>query len=126
MSFEAAVRSRLKTALSGITSEVHWDHRPQSSSFPAVVLQDWFGSRDKHMKGVTGTQRQMVQVDCFAESATQAIALRNAAIEALEPPATVGGVNFQSGIAEMRPSPPRNTSTGTIHRRIFDIELWFN
>lgn len=129
MSFESALRSRLKndaTVAGLVGSRVYWRKRPQGSAYPAIVLTPWYGTRDKHYGAVMGTQRRIVQVSVFADNDTEAFSIRDAAILALEEPATVGGIDFQGGTAELRPGRVDDSGTTIVAQEIFDIELWFN
>lgn len=129
MTFETALRTRLKNDATVNTltgGRIYWRKRPQTSAYPSIVLTPFYGSRDKHMGGVIGTQRRVVQVSVFATSDTDAFAIRDAAILALEEPATVSGFEFQGGTAEMRQGRVNDTGTPIVSQEIFDIELWFN
>ncbi|GLT01804.1 hypothetical protein GCM10007897_32020 [Sphingobium jiangsuense] len=97
MDFQAGLLARLLAdpAVSGIAgTRVHWLDRPQAEALPAISLQVISDPRPQHLKGFDGARDTTVQVDCWAASYGEALALARASIAALAPPATISGKRF--------------------------------
>lgn len=126
MSFETALRSRLKddAGVAAITSQVDWTVRPQASSFPAVVLTNIADQRDQHFQGFAGFRPTRVQIDCYAATKAVAVSLREAVLAAVVPAATKGGVTFLRSFVNTVLDRGDQTETGFIHRELIDLTIW--
>lgn len=122
MTFETALRSRLKTALPGVT--VVWDARPQASDYPALVLEMAAGARARHYGGTMTTQGDRVQASVFAMTQKEAKTLRDTAMTVLEGAGTEGGITFQGGFVNFYASRSTDTNTATIYSEIIDATIW--
>ena len=125
MSFEADYRTKVKAAVSGLTSNVNWTVRPERSAWPAVVLQVVSDDRSQHMGGFNGFYATRVQIDCFATSRTGAIALRDAVLAVVDA-GTVGATQFLRSFVNNVFDGGQNTSTGFVHREVVDLTVWHN
>jgi hypothetical protein len=77
------------------------DELPQNPPYPAVVYQMISGPRGYNMDGRVGTTRFRFQVDCYAETASGAKALRDACL------ADLSGFPVEQGHSGLIPiSPP--------------------
>lgn len=73
------------TGVSAIAgTRINWKRNKQGAANPRIRLRLVSEPRDYHLKGRTGLLYARVQVDCFADSYTQATALRAAVIAELE------------------------------------------
>lgn len=129
MPMETALRSRLKddAAVAALAStRIDWGVRPQGSPLPAIVLTNVFDDRSQHMAGFDGFRTTRVQIDCYAASKADAVALREAALNAVVPAATKSGVTFlrAQGISVLDRG--EQAETGFIHRELIDLQLWHN
>lgn len=89
MSFEAALRARLKAAVSGVAIE--WERR---RDYPCIVLSIVTQQIGRHMTGNDGQRRPRVQADVYALDNVTKVALRDMVVAAITPPAVVDGVRF--------------------------------
>ncbi|WP_260928216.1 DUF3168 domain-containing protein [Novosphingobium sp. 9] len=124
MSFETALRSRLKALPALAGAFVEWDVRPQASSYPAVVLETIGGERAQTMAGLQQTNRDRIQFNCFAMDKVSAVALREAVIATVADPAIVEGIEFQRGQIILHRSDSESTDAGTVRIEIVDAYLW--
>lgn len=127
MSFETALRSRLKAAgavKAIIGARVDWDERPQRSAYPAVVLEGIADPRPQHMKGMNTFRETRVSINCFAITADVKVNLREAVIAALVPEVTLEGVTFRRGFVNNVIPRNENTETGFVHRDLIDMSFW--
>lgn len=128
MSMETALRSRLKdnAGVAAITGQIHWSVRPQGSALPAIVLTGVADDRAQHFNGLAGYRSTRIQVDCYAASKAQAVALREAAIAALLPGETKSGVTFLRSFVNTVLDRGDQTETGFVHREMIDLTCWHN
>lgn len=92
MSFETALRARLKTGMpAGVF--VEWGTRPPGR-FPAVVLTIVTQPLERHMTGSNGWRRPRVQMDVLTLDNAQKIALRDAVVALVAGSTSKGGVTF--------------------------------
>ncbi len=127
MSFETALRSRLKAAgaVTAIVGQrIDWTERPQRSAYPAVVLQIVSDDRSQHMKGFNGFRPTRVQIDCFALKADTKVTLREAVIAAVVPAASVSPATFLRAFVNNVIDRSENTETGFVHRDLIDLTFW--
>lgn len=127
MSFETALRTRLKDAspvAAIVAARIDWTVRPERSAYPAVVLQLVADGRPQHMKGLQTYRPTRVQIDCFAESAAQKTALREAVIAAILPEAEVSGTSFRRATINTVRDLSANSETGFVHRDSIDALFW--
>lgn len=61
----------------------HWFQAPQEEARPYVVLQRISGLANYHMKGPSGYVFSRVQIDCYADTRTEAKTVARAVSEAL-------------------------------------------
>lgn len=94
MTLEAALEVRIDEtpALRDRFQSVGWSLRLQG--LPALVLQIVADPRPQHMKGFQRTRATQVQADIYAETAAEAIELRELCITHLVPASRVGAVSF--------------------------------
>jgi len=129
MSFETAVAARLLADSdigSIVTTRVYWQLRPQGSALPAIELSIVTDSRPQNYKRIERRRWTRVQAVAVATDAGTAVALREAVIAALLPPAEAGGVSFGRA-QDIFVLPRLNTGapgTDTEFREIVDLRLW--
>ncbi len=126
MSFETALRARIKSAdVIATGAPVEWVKRPQASAYPAVVMQVVSDPRDQTMTGYQVKRRTRVQIDVFALDAATKVSLREAVIAAVSPRTVVEGVAFE----RVRDVTVRDLSTQGetqfIHRDSIDAVFWW-
>lgn len=97
--FRSALRTRAKN-FAGLTDIVgdgiFWNAMPQGRAFPALVFQVVSDPRPNNFGGVDSARRSRVRIDAYSSvSASQAHAIAEAAIQALDGPAQVEGIEFQ-------------------------------
>lgn len=129
MSFEPALRTRLKedVLVSAIVgTRIDWTVRPQGSPFPAVVLKTISDGRPQHMGGFQTFRESRVQIDCYASTRAEAVALGAAVIAAIVPAAEVGGVTFRRTFIDTVRDLGANTDAGFVHRDSIDAHIWHN
>ena len=128
MSMETALRSRLKdnAAVAAITGQIHWSVRPQGTALPAIVLTGVADDRSQHFTGLAGYRSTRVQIDCYAATKAQAVALREAVIAALVPAEVKGGVTFLRSFVNTVLDRGDQTETGFVHRELIDLTCWHN
>lgn len=73
---------------------IAWDEIPQGYPVPFIRLQVVTDDRPQHLKGYESARPTRVQMDVVGERRRAARRLTEAAIDALVPVATVGGVIF--------------------------------
>ena len=125
------LRTRLKNdaTISGLVgTRVDWDIRPQGKSLPAITLGEIDDPRDQHMDGLQTTRGTLVQVDCWAEKAADAVTLRDAVVSLLATSATQDGVKFLRA-QDINTGTPANlaaerTDVGVVHRRVVRATVW--
>lgn len=104
---------------------------PQNPSYPAITYQVVSGGSEYEMEGPANQASPRVQIDCYAESAEGAIALKGAVMAALSgyrgsvgsPPVAIQGAfrrsegsGFEDGL---RPAGLR------VWRKTLDFEIWY-
>ena len=124
MSFETALRARLKADAAFAAATVEWDERPEASAYPAVVLETIAGQRDQTFRGLQQTNRDRIQFNVFAMDKATAVALREAVIAIITTPVIVAGIEFQRGSLVMHRSDTDSTDDGTVRIEIVDAYLW--
>jgi hypothetical protein len=80
-----------------VGTRIYWGRRSQFASvLPALVLTRISGARDYHMQDASGLVSSRVQVDCFAETYTEAKQTARAVVNVTNAyTGTVDGVTFQ-------------------------------
>ena len=126
---EAALRARLKddpAVAALVASRIDWGVRPQGSILPAIVLTNVLDDRSQHMAGFNEFRQTRVQIDCYAATKAEAVALREVALSAVVPAATKSGVEFlrAQGISVLDRG--EQAESGFIHRELIDLQLWHN
>ena len=127
MDMEGALLARLMAdaavaALVG--TRVYWEDRPQEDALPAITLQVIPSKRVQHMTGFQRLQLTRVQMDVWAESYESKKAVAEAAIAAVTPRATVGGVRFDRAIIDRDGDLPARAGETSIRRRSIDLGIW--
>lgn len=127
MDMEGAMRARLLAAapLQQLTSgRVFWVERPQRSALPAITLQHVTDERTQSYDAMDGLQPAYVQLDVWAATYAEGKALKEAAIAALTPAATVEGVEFSRAFVTARDLTERD-ETATIFRPSLDFTFHY-
>jgi len=91
VSFETALRARLKAAAALAGVPVEWSRR---KGYPCVVLTIVTAPLSRHMTGFDQWQRPRVQFDVLALDAPTKVRLRDAVIAVIAPAALLGRVRF--------------------------------
>ena len=89
MSFEAALRARIKAAAPGVA--VEWERR---LGYPCIVLTIVTQPIGRHMTGTDGQRAPRTQIDVFALDSAAKVVLRDTVVAAITGAAMVGGVRF--------------------------------
>lgn len=129
MSWESAVVLRLMadSAVAAIAGQnIEWDDRAPDAPLPAIMLQTITDVRPQTHDGFDDFRGTRVQVNCLARSKNQAIELREAAIAALVPPASIGGVTFLRSFVDGGGSDAEQITNGRICRERTDLIIWHN
>lgn len=128
MDWQGALLSRLRanpgvTALVGAKS--YWDEAPQPTERPYVTLDDVTEIRGQTLKN-WDLSFARVQINAWADTKAETIAIINAAIEALAPGGTHGGRTFQRAEVELV-SPHMNARDGTktVRGRRADLTFFY-
>ena len=124
MTMETALRTRIKSGVSALTGQVDWTVRPQGAALPCIVLSSVSDARSQHMGGFNGYRPTRVQVDCYAATKAASVELREAAIAAVVPEGTVGGVSFLRAFINNVLDRGEQTDTGFVHRELIDLTIW--
>lgn len=124
MSFETALRTRMKADPAFAGASVEWDERPQGKITQSVVIETIAGEREQTFKGPQKTNRDRIQFNVFAMDKATAVALREAIIAIVFSPTTVGDIEFQRGSIVMHRSDTESTENGTVRIEIVDAYLW--
>lgn len=125
--WQAALVTRLQTALAvQVGARVSWFDRQRGDALPAITLTLVSPGRDYHHGGADGLDGPRVQLDCWAGSASGALALRNAALAEMEAPATVGGVRFTAGQLELEQAVGEDKQDGgqRLFRFLLDMQFY--
>ncbi len=88
---EAALRTlllanaALTALIGGDAPRITWNKRPQAKALPAIVLNGpWSSGREYHLGGRDSQGRFWVQMDCWAATMADAIAVREALLAVLD------------------------------------------
>ena len=127
---EEALRARLlaATTLAALVGErVDWIERPQGDGLPALTLQLIGAGVAYTHDGPDGLEGAQVQFDAWGATYKQARDVAKAALAAIEPAATIGGVRFGASFLErMSDFPPEELDGGVkVFRRTFDMTVWW-
>jgi hypothetical protein len=98
-----------------------WDEREQTSWLPGGVLELISDPRPQHLGGFHSRRESRVQISCLAMNRAEAIALRDAAIAAVVPGGTFGGIRFGRGMIENVSGDTDRTEGARIYRQRFDL-----
>ena len=121
----AAILATHAPATGPSTKAVFWGLRPQGSSVPAITLHLVSDPRPQHLKGLDGARGTRVQLDAWASTHSEASALAQAAIGALQPPADVAGKRFATSSIDGQRGATEATAAGLIlHRQSVDLLVW--
>lgn len=107
-----------------VSTRVDWGVRPQAAGLPAITLTLVNDNRDQTMAGVQTTQGPLVQVDCWAETYSGMLTLREAVITLLATPATQSGTRFLGSQNINTQDLPEKTDTGIVHRAMIRANVW--
>lgn len=123
MGWEAALCQRLLDD-PAVTCGASYGQRPQGEGLPWITLQVVSDPRPQTLGAFQGRRESRVQIDVRAKTRAEVVALREAAIAALAPAGSFGGVLF--GRANFQPVRDRgeSTETGFVHRDSFDVLVW--
>lgn len=128
MDFHEGLISRLldDAAVSSIADDrIHWVRRPQNEGVPAITLQVVVDPRPAHLGGLDSARSTMVQVDCWAASIAEVVALANGCIAALEPPFNVEEKRFGGAqIVAQRESGEDTVGGQFLYRKSIDLSIW--
>lgn len=94
MSLSAALRDRLRAA-SVADGSIYRDERPDTAKLPAVVLLIVSDPQPSGYEGRQKLREARVQLDCIGNDRSEADAIAESAINALEGAGTISGVTFQ-------------------------------
>jgi hypothetical protein len=118
------------TAITALVStRVNWNERPQAEALPAVTCATVAGGPIYLSTGLPAALRNtLVQIDCWAASATAAVALR----EAVE--SRMGAINLNNAAAPLEGSflqrtgdslePEQLGGGGRVFRQSMDFAVW--
>lgn len=126
---DALVADTALTALVGGATRprIHWDRLPERKSVPALILHQVASDPVAHTyKGRVPTQAWLVQLDAWAGTRAEAIALRDAALAALDGMKTPPVMAFPEGFHsawESAPGPDRQNAS-EIFRASIDAKVW--
>lgn len=100
---KAALTARLlaDSGLSAVIDDhVSWGVRPQGEALPGIVLNQVTAGRRYNHSGFDGLTAPRLQVDCYASTQLQAQQVGDLVVAAIEPAATVSGVDFGEAFLE--------------------------
>lgn len=124
---QTQLRTRLlnDATISGLVgTRVDWNVRPQGKPLPAITLYLPNDIRDQHMGGLQTTRGPEVQVDVWAETASEAATLREAVITLLATGAVQDGITF-FGAQDIRASNMvEQVGDKIIHREMVRASVW--
>ena len=119
MSFEEALRTRIKAAIAG-AAPVEWESR---KGYPCIVLSIVTQSIGRHMTGDDGLRSPRVQIDALALDNPTKVALRDAAVAAITPAGVVGGVRFGRAQQLRWSNASEQTDTDFVFREMIEAVL---
>lgn len=126
---ERLLASHRITSLIGRTerARIYWDDLPQREALPAVILRKIFTGRNRTLRGRIGNTESRVQVDCWAGTRAEAIALREAVIltldELVDPPLQAALNDDPPDFHEPATGPDAARRTA-LYRASLDVQLW--
>ena len=124
MTFETALRARLKVS-DGLTGQsIEWVKRPEGK-YPAVVLTMVSLALGRHMTGFDPRQRARVQIDVFAMDAPTKTTLRDAVLSAIAPAVSRDGTRFGRAQEVSIRDASEQTDTDFIHRDLIEAVIPF-
>ena len=112
----------LVTLLAGDDGRIVWNHLPQGTPRPAIVLYRVGGSPGIHMQGSDGLINATVQIDVQATSVSEMWAIRDAVVALLH-----GHRDDDFQLIEnisQRQSSEMLEGGGLIHRASLDFDVW--
>lgn len=126
---EEALVARLvaATAITALVGQrVSWFERQRGDALPALTLTKVSPGRDYAHDGADGCDGPRVQIDCWANTDSHALALRNALIAEMEQGAVVGGVTFHPAQLELESWVGEETVDGgeRLFRAILDFQFY--
>lgn len=118
-----ALFTRLKDGAAGalVATRIYPRIRPQNSALPAITYTVPGGARDATLKGLSGTRRPRIQIDCWAATYAQSRALAEAAVADLSTPADVAGLKFGRASADEPRDLGEDVGDTFIHRASVDL-----
>lgn len=131
---EAALTAHL-LATAGVTSllggqadtRIYWDGLPQNDALPALILRKIYTGRFRTLKARIQNTENRIQLDCWAATRAEAIALREAVILALdeltEPPLQAALNDDPPDFHEPATGPDGARATA-LYRASLDVQLW--
>lgn len=105
-------------------SRVDWGVRPQGKPLPAITLLLVSDTRDQTLGGVQTTQGPLVQVDCWAETYSAMVTLREAVITLLATPVVQSGTRFLGAQNINTQDLSEKTDTGMVFRAMIRATVW--
>lgn len=125
MTFEDAVRARLKAGLAAaaLAASVNWGVRPQGK-YPAVVLTRVTAPLAQTMGGYDAWQSSRLQIDVMGLNGPAIVQLRRAVIAILAPAAVQGNVRFLRAQGITTTDLSEQTDTEFVFRDMTEITLW--
>lgn len=122
MSFETALRARLKANADLAGASVEWAQR---LGYPSIRLTLVSLPLARHMTGFGPHQRARVQIDVFALSAPVKVALREAVLATIAPAVSLGGIRFGRAQEVSVADQSEETDTEFVHRDAIEAVLPF-
>ena len=110
-----------------VSTKIYWNEIPQGKTKPVICLHLVSEINSHTMSGTVDLENSIVQVDCWAETLTDATALSDAAKTALDGySGTVGSTTFQGVFKQSERqdvSKPSN-GNGKLHRVSSDYQVF--
>ena len=98
--------------------------RPQGEIAPAIVVRTIVDLLPPIYRGRQELIASRVQIDCWATSAEQAVALGKAVLAALAQPFSAAGQRVEGSFVLAARDDGEAITNGYIHRRILDLRVW--
>lgn len=99
MIMREALRERLRAdaALTALVNgnRINWTTRRQASGLPAITLSTISDITDSHYEGDISLRKTRVQMDVWASTTDEAVAISELAYLAIRDPQTGNGIHFQ-------------------------------
>lgn len=127
--YEALTASALADAAMGavIDGRFHWDQLPERKRVPAVIAHDVATAGIRHtMKGRVPTGEFVVQIDCWAVTKAEAVALRLLALawlDGLKGPVLQAFPERTHASWDHTPGAGSDRAT-SLYRASVDVRLW--